>query len=144
MGKRPRVLILGGTSEGAALARGLSEQAGERLDVLTRAGVTYYELALSRALYRVLASNLERTLDHLELARLRNYVGYSGREEILRWESQAAESRTDLFRARRLKENIARKKAEHLLPYPILAGKAYKNSAELRRDWPNVRCLTGV
>eukprot|EP00439_Symbiodinium_sp_Y106_P060476 s1975_g8.t4 len=51
---------------------------------------------------------------------------------------------TDLFRARRLKENIARKKAEHLLPYPILAGKAYKNSAELRRDWPNVRCLTGV
>ncbi|CAE7390125.1 yqeH, partial [Symbiodinium necroappetens] len=50
---------------------------------------------------------------------------------------------TDLFRARRLKENIARKKAEHLLPYPILAGKAYKNAAELRRDWPNLRCLTG-
>ena len=36
------------------------------------------------ALYRVEANNLTRTLDHLELARLRNYVGYSGRDEVLR------------------------------------------------------------
>jgi outer membrane protein TolC len=70
-----------------------------RLDVLAQAGLEYYELALRQSLFQIEADNLRLTEDFLELARLRRYVGYSGRDEILRWESQVAQQRSDLFRA---------------------------------------------
>jgi outer membrane protein TolC len=70
-----------------------------RLDVLAGSGSAYYGLGLAQALYRIEADNLQLTEEFLELARLRREVGYSGREEILRWESAAAEGRSRLFRA---------------------------------------------
>lgn len=70
-----------------------------RLDVLAGSGNAYYGLGLAQALYRVEVDNLQLTEEFLELARLRREVGYSGREEILRWESAVADSRSRLFRA---------------------------------------------
>jgi outer membrane protein TolC len=70
-----------------------------RLDVLADSGTAYYSLGLAQALYRIEADNLRLTEEFLELARLRREVGYSGREEILRWESAVANSRSRLFRS---------------------------------------------
>jgi outer membrane protein TolC len=85
--------------EGAELDR-----ESERLDVLAAAGQAFYNLALAQAQYRVVAGDLRLTEDNLELARLRKDVGYSGREEVLRWESVLAERRTALFRAAETEE----------------------------------------
>ncbi len=71
----------------------------ERLDVLAAAGQAFYGLALAQAQYRIVAGDLRLTEDNLEMAKLRKDVGYSGREEVLRWESVLAERRTALFRA---------------------------------------------
>ena len=51
---------------------------------------------------------------------------------------------SDLKRSRNLKAKISQKKAAHTLPYPILGWKAYKTSADLKRDWPRLRCLSGL
>jgi outer membrane protein TolC len=69
-----------------------------RLDVLADTGAAFYGLGLSQALYRIEADNLQLTEEFLGLAELRREVGYSGREEILRWQSAVAESRGRLFR----------------------------------------------
>ena len=71
----------------------------ERLDVLTEAGQAFYNLALAQAQYRIVAGDLRLTEDNLEMAKLRKDVGYSGREEVLRWEAVLAERRTAVFRA---------------------------------------------
>jgi outer membrane protein TolC len=80
--------------QGAELAREV-----DRLDVLAAAGQAFYGLALAQSQYRIVAGDVRLTHDNLELARLRRDVGYSGREEVLRWESVLAERRTSLFRA---------------------------------------------
>jgi outer membrane protein len=80
--------------EGARLIRET-----ERLDVLAAAGQAFYYLALTQAQYRIGAGDLRVTEDNLEMAKLRKDVGYSGRDEVLRWESVLAERRTTLFRA---------------------------------------------
>jgi len=70
-----------------------------RLGVLGRTGRTFISLALTQALLRVESNNLQLTRDNLELARLRLEVGYSGREEVLRWESQLAQDQGNLLLA---------------------------------------------
>jgi outer membrane protein TolC len=68
-----------------------------RLDVLAEAGTSYLNLALAHELYEVDLSNLRLSEDNLELARLREQVGYSGRDEVLRWQAAVAENRSALF-----------------------------------------------
>lgn len=75
------------------------ERETDRLDVLAGAGQAFYSLASAQAQYRIVAGDLRLTEDNLELAKLRKDVGYSGRDEVLRWESVLAERRTALFRA---------------------------------------------
>jgi outer membrane protein TolC len=70
-----------------------------RLDVLADAGRAFFNLALAEALQRVQLDNLRLSEDNLELARLREEVGHSGRDEVLRWEAVVADSRGLLFRA---------------------------------------------
>jgi outer membrane protein TolC len=43
------------------------------------------------------AENVELTRENLELARLRFEVGYSGRDEVFRWEAELANRRSTLF-----------------------------------------------
>lgn len=73
------------------------EREAARLDILSDAGSAYLQLGLAHSLQRIEADNLRLSEDNLELARLRRDVGYSGREEILRWEAAVAEGRGALF-----------------------------------------------
>jgi len=69
----------------------------ERLNVLAAAGEAFLRLALARVLYRIEADNVALTEDNLELSRLRYDVGYSGRDEIYRWEAELANTRSALL-----------------------------------------------
>jgi outer membrane protein TolC len=70
-----------------------------RLDTLAEASRAFLELALAEALYGVQVDNLRLSEDNLEIARLREEVGYSGRDEVLRWEAVVADNRGFVFRA---------------------------------------------
>jgi len=61
-----------------------------RLDVIGGAGEAFLDLVLARLLYRVDLENLRLTLENLELARHRLDVGYSGPDEVFRWEAEVA------------------------------------------------------
>lgn len=75
------------------------EREAERLETLANAGYTFFGLGLTQALYQVEVENLRLTEANLEIARLRRDVGYSGLDEIYRWESEVAASRSALFTA---------------------------------------------
>ena len=75
------------------------ERDAERNRVLGDAGISFLGLGLTQALYRVSIDNLRLSESFLQLARLRREVGYSGADEILRWEAAVAVSRADLFDA---------------------------------------------
>jgi outer membrane protein TolC len=64
-----------------------------RLEVLADAGRAYVSLALAEAVLEVERSNLQLSEDNLELAILREEVGYSGRDEVLRWQAVVADGR---------------------------------------------------
>jgi outer membrane protein TolC len=68
-----------------------------RLDVLESAGVAFLRLGLARLLYQIELSNLRLTEENLELAKFRADVGYSGRDEVFRWEAEVANRRADLY-----------------------------------------------
>jgi outer membrane protein TolC len=70
-----------------------------RLDVLADAGGTFLEYVLSRVFYRIEAANVDLTQDNLELAKLRYEAGYSGQDEVFRWEAELARRRSSLFRS---------------------------------------------
>jgi outer membrane protein len=65
-----------------------------RLDVLADGAQSFLTFALAEALYEVELNNLRLAEDNLELSRLRQEVGYSGRDEVLRWEAVVADSRS--------------------------------------------------
>lgn len=71
----------------------------ETLDTMQTAGRAYLNVLRARALERVQRSNLEVTRSNLELARLRQSIGASGRGDVLRWESRLASDRQDLVAA---------------------------------------------
>ncbi len=75
------------------------QRESDRLDVLAAAGRSFLSFGLAEELYRVEMENLAITRSNLELARLRRDVGYSGREEILRWESQLAQDQGNVLLA---------------------------------------------
>jgi outer membrane protein TolC len=68
-----------------------------RLAVLARAGRSYVNLGRAEALLEVELQNLRLSEDNLELARLREEVGYSGRDEVLRWQAVVADNRSAVF-----------------------------------------------
>ncbi len=77
--------------------RSRENQETQRLDVVGSAGEAYLNLVLSRLLYRVNLENLNLTIDHLELARHRLQTGYSGPNEVFRWEAEVAKRRGDVL-----------------------------------------------
>jgi len=87
-----------------AIARRLADAAGEGyqstiLDTLQGTATAYLSLLRAQALEAVRRSNLEVTRTNLELARVRESVGASGRADVLRWESQIARDRQDVLSA---------------------------------------------
>ncbi|UCE03008.1 MAG: TolC family protein [Candidatus Latescibacterota bacterium] len=73
------------------------EREAVRQDVAAQAGVLFMQFVQARALNRVEADNVELTRENLELAKLRFDVGYSGRDEVFRWEAELANRRSTLF-----------------------------------------------
>ncbi len=76
----------------------------QRLDVIGSAGEAYLDLVLARLLYRVNVENLNLTIDNLELARHRLQTGYSGPNEVFRWEAEVAKRRGDVLDSQALAE----------------------------------------
>ena len=68
-----------------------------RLDAMESAGVSFLQLLLNQALYRIQQENLRLTDNNLRLARLRKSIGAADASEVLRWESSAAQDRAALF-----------------------------------------------
>lgn len=69
----------------------------ERLNVLADAGVTYLRMVLARVLNRIQMNNVRLTEDNLALSKVRFDVGYSGRDEVYRWEAELAQRRANLL-----------------------------------------------
>jgi outer membrane protein len=69
------------------------------LDTLQFSSTAYLEVLRAKALEAVQRSNLEVTRANLELARSRFKIGYSGRSDVLRWESQRARDKQNLLAA---------------------------------------------
>ena len=63
---------------------------GEILDTLADTGVAYLNILRAMAIKDVRRANLTVTETNLDLARMRERVGFSSRADVLRWESQLA------------------------------------------------------
>jgi outer membrane protein TolC len=74
-----------------------NKQEAERLNVASAAGSAYLGFALALAIYDVNAENVQLTEDNLELSKVRFDVGYSGRDEVHRWEAELAQQRSLLL-----------------------------------------------
>jgi len=72
---------------------------GALLDILQASGRSYLNVLRLQAFEDVQRSNLEVTRTNLELARVRESIGYSGRSDVLRWESEIATARQELINA---------------------------------------------
>ncbi|MCK5411119.1 MAG: TolC family protein [Gemmatimonadetes bacterium] len=68
-----------------------------RLEAFNQAGTEYLRYALSLILYQIEVANLRVTQENLELAKFRTEVGYSGRDEVYRWEAEVAKRQSRLF-----------------------------------------------
>jgi len=69
------------------------------LETLRSAGFAYLNLLRTLSLENVRRSNLEVTRTNLELARIRESIGFSGRADVLRWDAQIARDRRNLIDA---------------------------------------------
>lgn len=69
------------------------------LETLRSSGLAYLNLLRTLSLENVQRSNLEVTRTNLELARIRESIGFSGRADVLRWEAQIAGDRRSLIEA---------------------------------------------
>ncbi len=88
----------------ASIAEYLQAAAGDEvelaaLDTLQAAARSYLNVLRAKALEAVQRANLEVTRTNLELAQLRESIGFSGRADVLRWESQIATDRQNLIAA---------------------------------------------
>ena len=70
-----------------------------RLDTMLEAGEAYLNVLRAKNTERVNRDNLKLTRKNLSLAETRNAIGVAGREEVFRWETQIAESRSGVIGA---------------------------------------------
>jgi outer membrane protein TolC len=70
-----------------------------RLDTMLEAGEAYLNVLRAKNTERVNRDNLKLTRKNLSLAETRNTIGVAGREEVFRWQTQIAESRSSVIGA---------------------------------------------
>jgi len=70
-----------------------------RLDALADGGDAYLMVVLANLSTQIEADNVGLTRDNLELARLRVDVGYSGKDEVYRWQAELAQNQSKLIRS---------------------------------------------
>lgn len=69
------------------------------LDITLSAASAYFNILRAKTLRKIEKNNLNLIKENLEIARLREVVGYSGRSDVYRWQSKLAESTTSLLSA---------------------------------------------
>ena len=74
------------------------------LDVINASATAYFQLLLAQATEKVRRSNLDVTETNLELAETRLKIGYTDRSEVLRWKSQLATDRSNLYSAQSIRD----------------------------------------
>lgn len=74
------------------------------LDIISANATTYLQLLLAKATEKIRRSNLDVTETNLELAEARLKIGYTDRSEVLRWKSQIATDRRNLYSAQSIRE----------------------------------------
>ncbi len=74
------------------------------LNVISTSSTAYLQLLLANATEKVRRSNLAVTETNLELAETRLKIGYTDRSEVLRWQSQLATDRRNLYSAQSLRD----------------------------------------
>jgi outer membrane protein len=94
------------------------DRRGVELDIALDAATAYLNVLRAKALSRIQRGNLKLTISNLELARLRESVGASGRSDVYRWESEAATSRKNGINADAQTE-VARIEMNRLLNRPL-------------------------
>ena len=70
------------------------------VDVALEAAVGYLEVLRALASWRIQKNDVDLTRKNLGIAKQREAVGYSGRSDVLRWESRFVTSTTDLLELR--------------------------------------------
>ena len=76
-----------------------------RLDTILEAGEAYLNVLRTKNNERVNRDNLRLTRKNLSLAETRNSIGVAGPEEVYRWQTQIAESRSAVIEASALRNN---------------------------------------
>ncbi len=94
------------------------ERHGVELDISLDAATAYLNVLRAKALARIQRGNLKLTMSNLELARLRESVGASGRSDVYRWESEVATSRKNVIDADAQAE-VAKLEMNRLLNRPL-------------------------
>ena len=72
---------------------------GLRLDIVQRATTTYLDVMRALTSERIQRDNLGLTRSNLELSKVREAIGASGRAEVYRWEAQLAADQAGVIRA---------------------------------------------
>lgn len=88
-----------------------------RLDIAQEAATAYLQVLRANTNERIERENLQRTRTNLELARVREAVGYSGRADVYRWESEIATNRSRVITANS-QRNLAEIQLNRLLHEP--------------------------
>ncbi len=70
-----------------------------RLNIAQEGANAFLNVLRAKTFERVQRENLRRTRSNLELAQVREAIGYSGRSEVFRWESEVALDRKDVIQA---------------------------------------------
>ncbi len=94
---------------GFIVAKFLRDAADENLrqnilDIISNSSTAYLELLSAMASEQVIRSNLDVTETNLELAETRLKIGTSDRADVLRWQSQIATDRRNLYTAESTRE----------------------------------------
>jgi outer membrane protein TolC len=83
------------------LQEGRNQEFTQReFDKVREAGLAYLNLLKAQTYERILRENLNLTRTHLDIARLRQEVGFSGASDVYRWESEIARLNIEVVNAR--------------------------------------------
>lgn len=94
------------------------EREALRLDIAREVAAAYLYVLGAKTVERIQEENLKLSHSNLELARVREAVGYSGPAEVYRWESEIAGNRQQLINAN-AQRNLAEIQLNRLLNRPL-------------------------
>ncbi len=106
-----------------------------RLDTMLAAGESYLNVLRAKNNERVQRDNLKLTRKNLALAETRNAIGVAGREEVFRWQTQIAESRSSVIQASATR-NQAGIELNRVLNRPLEGPFQTPPESEVRRELP--------